>query len=170
MGATMPRKLARDDAKALRVAPSVSVGSVLDGKYKVEALLGQGGMGVVVAARHEALGTRVAVKVLHAELATVPALARRAMREARAAGSLESEHVARVVDVGHLASGEPYIAMDLLEGMDLGRVLAAKGPLPVRDVASWLDPARAVDRRRVPGGPARDQVLAEIDRIARELG
>src|SRR4051794_23097077 len=87
----------------------VAEGDVLDGKYRVERVLGVGGMGVVVAARHLQLEQRVAIKfVLPAALENAETKLRFA-REARAAVRLRSEHVARVLDVGTLATGSPYM-------------------------------------------------------------
>jgi serine/threonine-protein kinase len=136
MTATAPPKLPRGGA--LRVAPTVAVGAVLDGKYRVESVLGRGGMALVVAARHETLGHRVALKLLRPEASASPQYAQRALREARAAAALTSEHVTQVLDVGQLDSGQPYIVMELLEGSDFGAVLRERGPLAVRDVATYL--------------------------------
>jgi serine/threonine-protein kinase len=80
----------------------------------------------------------VAVKLLRPETPLSPELALRTFREARAAASITSEHVTRVLDVGQLDSGEAYLVMELLEGADLGQLLEANGPLPVRDVATYL--------------------------------
>jgi eukaryotic-like serine/threonine-protein kinase len=91
-------------------------GSVLAGKYRVEKIIGQGGMGVVVEARHIALDERVALKFLLAEYAHHPEAAARFLREARAAVKIKSEHVARVSDVGTLDSGAPYMVMEYLDG------------------------------------------------------
>jgi serine/threonine-protein kinase len=84
------------------------------------------------------LGHRVAIKLLVSDSAELPSFAARAMREARAAAALKSEHVARVSDVGLLDSGAPYIVMELLEGEDLAHLLRERGPLPVRDVVTYL--------------------------------
>jgi serine/threonine-protein kinase len=112
-------------------------GTVLAQKYRVERVLGAGGMGVVVAAMHLSLDERVALKFLHPTMASPEALARFA-REARAAAKIKSEHVARVTDVGTLDTGSPYLVMEYLEGADLGRVLAERGPLPIRDAVEFV--------------------------------
>jgi len=78
----------------------IAAGSVLAGKYRVERLIGQGGMGVVVEARHTTLDDRVALKFLLPEYASHPEAAQRFLREARAAVKIKSAHVARVSDVG----------------------------------------------------------------------
>ena len=92
-------------------------------KYRIDRVLGAGGMGVVVAATHVALDDHVAIKFL------LPAVAEergdaleRFMREARAAAKLRSEHVVRVNDIGRLSSGAAYMVMEYLEGEDLDRV------------------------------------------------
>ncbi len=102
----------------------VAVGDLLAGKYRVERVLGEGGMGVVVLAVHLALDERVAVKMMRPEALLREDGIGRFIREARAAVRLKSEHVARVLDVGTLESGAPYIAMEYLEGEDLAQRLA----------------------------------------------
>jgi eukaryotic-like serine/threonine-protein kinase len=108
-------------------------GDVLSGKYQIERVIGMGGMGVVLAARHITLGQRVAIKMLRPEIAKLPEAAERFLREARASTNLRSEHVARVVDVGTRDNGAPYMVMDYLEGKDLHEL--ANGPSPL-DIAS----------------------------------
>ena len=97
----------------------VPVGWVLAGKYRVERVLGQGGMGVVVKAMHLHLQQPVAVKFLLPEVLGSQQVVQRFMREAQAAVRLKSEHVARVIDVGSLENGAPYIVLEYLDGMDL---------------------------------------------------
>ena len=113
-------------------------GAVIGGKYVVERLLGKGGMGMVVAARHLQLRELVALKFLHADMARKPALVIRFEREARAAVRIKSEHVARVLDVGKVEDGVPFIVMELLEGSDLHRLSAARGPLPWNEAALYV--------------------------------
>jgi serine/threonine-protein kinase len=108
----------------------IEVGTVIGGRLRIDQLLGQGGMGVVAAATHLELGHRVAVKVMRDELAQSPTIVERFIREARAVVQLRTEHVCRVLDVGRLDSGAPYIMMELLEGADLARAIAQR-PLPV---------------------------------------
>ncbi len=103
----------------------VSEGDLLAGKYRVERVLGVGGMGYVVAALHEQLEQRVAVKLLVPELAEDQDAAARFLREARAAVRIQSEHVARVLDVGELEGGAPYMVMEFLSGRDVARELEA---------------------------------------------
>jgi serine/threonine-protein kinase len=108
------------------------------GKYRVERLLGQGGMGAVFAASHELLGQRVAVKVLLSDVAGSPEGQQRFLNEARAAARLDSEHVARVMDVGMLEGGLPYMVLEYLEGGDLAQALEAHGKLPVAEAVDYL--------------------------------
>src|SRR5690242_14973147 len=98
----------------------VRVGDVIDDKYRVERVVGSGGMGVVVAAQHLKLGKMVALKFLHKEACENREAVTRFLREGQALASITSAHVARVMDVGTLAEGAPYIVMEYLDGADLG--------------------------------------------------
>lgn len=113
------------------VGSPVRPGDVLAGKYCIGRILGEGGMGVVVAARHLQLDQIVALKFLRPEVIANPEALDRFMREARNAVRLRSEHVARIIDVGTLDSGAPYIVMEYLEGNDLANVLAQRRTLPI---------------------------------------
>src|SRR5580658_3214962 len=95
------------ESKPKTQASLAALGDQIAGKYEVERVLGAGGMGVVVAARHLQLGQRVAIKFLRREAALEPSAAERFLREARAAFTLASEHATKVFDVGTLDSGEP---------------------------------------------------------------
>ncbi|MDB4944329.1 MAG: hypothetical protein JWP97_3863 [Labilithrix sp.] len=108
------------------------------GKYAVERVIGQGGMGTVFEARHIRLGQRVAIKVLGSSLREYPELVQRFEREARACGSLSSEHAIRVFDIDLLEDGTPFIVMELLTGRDLGNVIERDGPQPVSRAVRWL--------------------------------
>src|SRR5438552_17075197 len=92
----------------------VREGDVLAGKYRVERVLGAGGMGVVVAATHLQLDQKVALKFLLPDVVAHEELVARFLREARAAAKIHSEHVSRVSDVGTLETGAPYMVMELL--------------------------------------------------------
>ena len=119
-------------------AAPVKAGDILDGKYQIERILGLGGMGVVVAARHLQLEQRVAIKfVLPGAIFNAEAMQRFA-REARAAVKLRSEHVARVLDVGTMQQGMPYMVMEYLEGRDLGDLIENQGPLRPTDAADFV--------------------------------
>jgi len=112
-------------------------GEILAGKYRVERTLGRGGMGVVVAARHVQLGTRVALKFLLPKVLDSPELVARFHREAQTASLIASEHVTRVLDVGSLSDGCPFIVMEYLDGSDLASMLRARGPLPIADAVDY---------------------------------
>jgi serine/threonine protein kinase len=116
----------------------LELGSVVADKYKIESLLGEGGMGFVFAALHLQLGHRVAIKVLPSAALADRDVTERFLREGRALARLQGEHIARVSDVGTLPTGEPYLVMELLEGRDLARELAARGPLPLVETVDML--------------------------------
>ncbi|MDC3961553.1 serine/threonine-protein kinase [Polyangium jinanense] len=120
------------------MAVPVAPGDILLGKYRVERVLGRGGMGVVVAARHIELGELYAIKFLLPNWAGDPVLRERFLREARAAARLRSEHVARVHDVGRMQDDVPYMVMEYLEGRDLKAVLRDQGPLPVEQAVTYM--------------------------------
>jgi serine/threonine-protein kinase len=132
----MPAKLARSQRTASRgFAGSripFKVGDLLGSKLRVERVIGEGGMGVVLAAHHELLDQRVAVKLLYRDVADREAQSR-LLQEARATAKLQSEHVARVLDVDVGQDGLPFIVMELLEGADLCQIADAQGAL-----APWL--------------------------------
>ncbi len=115
-----------------------NVGDVLAGKYRVDKILGIGGMGMVVAATHLELDQPVALKFMLPAAMESPEASARFLREARAAGKLTSEHVCRVSDVGRFESGAPYIVMEYLEGYDLGTMLKRRGPLRVAACVDYL--------------------------------
>jgi serine/threonine-protein kinase len=108
----------------------LSPGDLVSGKYRVVRLIGDGGMGVVYEARHEVLGSRVALKFLHAELAKRPGLAQRFLQEARVSATIQSPHVTHVTDVDTTQDGSPYLVMELLTGQPLQRLLDQQGKLP----------------------------------------
>ena len=116
----------------------VGPGDVLAGKYRVERVLGAGGMGVVVAAHHLQLDERVALKFLLPDALQNPEAVARFVREARAAVRIKGEHVARVSDVGQLDNGAPYIVMEYLEGSDLSIWLKQRGPMPAEQAVDFV--------------------------------
>ncbi len=150
----------------------VGVGDIIGGKFRVDAVLGAGGMGIVVAASHLELGHRVAIKFLRDEMLQNHTVVERFLREARSVVNLKTEHVCRVTDVGRFDTGAPYIVMELLEGADLARVVATK-PLPITTAVEYilqalvalaeahtagivhrdLKPANLFVTRRLDGGP-----------------
>jgi serine/threonine-protein kinase len=138
----------------------VANGQVIAGRYVVSGVIGQGGMGVVLAGRHMELGEKVAIKFLHREHAS---FADRFFREARAAARIRSEHVVRVFDVGRLPSGEPYIVMEFLEGEDLDTRVDRLGRLDIQFVAdTLLDVCQALAEAHASGIVHRDLKPANI--------
>jgi serine/threonine-protein kinase len=141
----------------------VREGDILAGKYKVERVLAQGGMGVVVAAMHQQLEQRVALKFLLPDCAADDDMLGRFLREAKAAVRLRSEHVARVLDVGTTDQGSPYIVMEYLEGCDLASLLEEQRRLPVPTALAFvLQAAEAVAEAHALGIVHRDLKPANL--------
>ena len=109
----------------------VEVGQTISGKYKLLRLLGDGGMGSVYEAEHLRLGTHVAIKVLHAELARRTGIAERFVQEARVAAQIKSPHIVQVTDVDHTPEGIAYLVMELLQGETLSGVVRREKKLSV---------------------------------------
>jgi serine/threonine-protein kinase len=120
-----------DTGDVSRPVGAIQEGAILAGKYRVERLLGAGGMGLVVAARHLQLDERVAIKLMLPATLGNPDAVARFTREARAAAKIKGEHVARVFDIGTLEDGAPYMVMEFLEGHDLADWMSQRGRLPV---------------------------------------
>jgi serine/threonine protein kinase len=120
------------------MTPDVLVGQVVAGKYRIDSVIGEGGMGYVVVAYHLQLDTKVAIKLLKPELASSAEAVERFAREARAAVRISSPHVARVFDVGQLDNGSPYMVMEFLEGGDLSHMIQQRGPLPIQEAVDYL--------------------------------
>jgi eukaryotic-like serine/threonine-protein kinase len=112
-------------------------GTVVDAKYRLERVLGRGGMGMVIEARHVQLGTPVALKFLHRGIVGNLSVTERFFREARATAAMTSEHVCRVFDVGQF-DGLPYLVMERLEGTDLARLLRHRLRLPVHEACDYV--------------------------------
>lgn len=117
-----------------------AVGEVIADKYRIDSVVGTGGMGIVLCATHLGLGQRVAIKVL-----TVPdddarrdEARERFLREGRATAALVSDHVVRVYDVGTLDNGAPFMVMELLRGQDLARTLQQQGALAIELAADCV--------------------------------
>ncbi len=103
-------------------------GDVLLDKYRVEEVLGTGGMGKVVRASHLFLQKEFAIKVLLPHMADSAETVSRFLREAQATSKLNSEHIARVFDTGRLADGAPFMVMEYLQGNDLNQIIRHHGP------------------------------------------
>lgn len=111
---------------ALSEQPSLA-GAVLDGRYRIEEMLGAGGMGVVYRARHVHLQKVVAIKVMRGR--HDGAMQQRFLREAQAASMVSHSSIVGITDFGMDAEGQPYLVMEYLDGQTLGKVLK-EGPLP----------------------------------------
>ncbi len=110
------------------------LGQTIDGKFRVRAILGEGGMGTVFEAEHVAIGRLVAVKVLHPAQASKKVAVKRFHQEARAAGGIGHPNICEVYDIGTLADGSPYLVMERLHGETLASRVSAEGGLPFDDV------------------------------------
>ncbi len=116
----------------------VEAGTRIGEKYVVERVIGAGGMGVVVSARHADLGQRVAIKLLREGVLADSEAERRFFREARALATLQSDHIVRVHDVGRREEGTPYMVMEYLEGQDLAHVLMERKTVAPTEVVDWI--------------------------------
>src|SRR5690606_778699 len=105
------------------------VGSILADRYRIHALLGEGGMGKVYAGEHVLMRKKLAVKVLHRELTTIPDVVQRFEREAMAAANIDHPNVAAATDFGKLDDGSVYLVLEYVQGRSL-REEIAEGPIP----------------------------------------
>lgn len=116
-------------------ASSQRIGRVLEGRYRLLEVLGEGGMGTVFAAEQIRLGRKVAIKTIHAHLAHKEMVVQRFRREAMAAANAGSPHIVDVFDLGVMADGTPFMVMEFVDGQDLHTRVESSGPLSVRDAA-----------------------------------
>ncbi len=152
-----------DDLEPERPVQPVAIGDVIHSKYRVERVIGEGGMGVVVAAKHLTLDRSVAIKLLSSKSRESQEALERFTREARAAARIQSEHVGRVLDVDTLPSGAPFIVMELLDGHDLADELRAHTSLPVaRAVTFILQACEAIAEAHAAGIVHRDLKPANL--------
>ncbi|MBK7580199.1 MAG: protein kinase [Myxococcales bacterium] len=156
-----------------------TTGAMIANKYRVEGLLGRGGMGAVVTAREAGSDRPVAIKLMPPRATRSRAAVERFLREGRAASAVSSEHVVRVLEVGQSDEGAPFIVMEHLEGATLGRVLKQRGALPIKEALHYvLQTCAAVaechamgivhrdlkpDNIMVLGEPGRDAMVKVLD-------
>jgi serine/threonine-protein kinase len=108
---------------------SLSTGDIIDGKYRIVRLIGEGGMGAVYEAENMRIHRKVAIKVLHSGVAQTGEAVSRFEREAQAAGRIGSEHIVEVLDLGNLPSGDRYMVMEFMDGDSLSGRIRARGRL-----------------------------------------
>ncbi len=113
----------------------VELGQIIDGKYRVIRLIGEGGMGCVYEGENSRISRRVAIKVMHAEAAANPEIALRFAREAQAAARIGSAHIVDVLDLGDLPNGDAFMVMEFLVGESLAERMKARLRLGVSEVA-----------------------------------
>jgi serine/threonine-protein kinase len=116
--------------------PYPQPGEVLDGKYRIENLLGEGGMGAVAKAMHLIRRAPVALKFMSPAVMAVSGAVERFVNEGVAASQIDSDHVVKVFDVGRMPSGAPYLVMEFLEGCDLAQLMAREEASSSRGVPS----------------------------------
>ncbi|HVU05179.1 MAG TPA: protein kinase [Polyangiaceae bacterium] len=112
---------------------SLSTGDVIDGKYRIIRLIGEGGMGAVYEGENIRIHRTVAIKVLHAGVAENQDAVQRFEREAQAAGRIGSEHIVEVLDLGNLPDGDRFMVMEFMDGDSLSARIQSRGRLTARE-------------------------------------
>lgn len=140
-------------------SPYPAPGTLVDGKYRIEGYIGEGGMGAIATATHVVRQAQVALKFIAPHVMGAKGMVERFVNEAVAASKLKSEHIVQVFDVGKLESGEPYMVLELLVGHDMGKMLELeghKGLEPARAAHLSLQVARALEVAHAAGVVHRD--------------
>src|SRR5262249_20206387 len=112
-------------------SPDRYLGCTIDNRYKVEGIVGEGGMGVVYQCRHKIINKRVALKILRHDLARDPEVTERFLMEAKAASAIDDEHIIDTSDFGQLPDGAAYFVMEFLDGTPLAQLSGSGKPMPV---------------------------------------
>ncbi len=170
---SQPRRPARPEESSGSSTASIKVGTVVNGRYHVERMIGRGGMGTVYSVRHVNTGEELALKVLHPALAENDTAVERFRTEARAPVRIGSEHVVRVVDADVCTEigDTPFMVMEMLCGRDLRKELKRRGALPAGEVVLYLaQAARALDKAHAKGIIHRDLKPENLYLTEREDG
>jgi serine/threonine-protein kinase len=151
-------------------SPYPQPGEVLDGKYRIEHLLGEGGMGAVAKATHLLRRAPVALKFMSGAVLSLPGAVERFVNEGVAASQIDSDHVVKIFDVGRLPSGAPYLVMEYLDGCDLGQLLEREGPTlaPARAVHFTIQALRALQTAHSAGIVHRDMKPSNCFVVAKD--
>ena len=112
---------------------SLEPGQIIDGKYRIVRMIGEGGMGAVYEGENIRIHRKVAIKVLHAAYTGNEEVMQRFEREAQAAGRIGSEHIVEVLDLGKLPDGDHYMVMEFLDGEPLSGRIKGRGRLTPRE-------------------------------------
>jgi serine/threonine protein kinase len=115
---------------------SLEIGQIIEGKYRIVRLIGEGGMGAVYEGENVRIKRRVAIKVLHAATATNAEAVQRFEREAQAAGRIGSDHILEVLDLGTLPNNDRFMVMEFLDGEPLSARIQRKGRIEPRELAT----------------------------------
>lgn len=120
-----------DPASGQGAAAERYLGCTIDNRYRVESIVGEGGMGVVYQCRHKIIDKRVALKILRADLARDTEVTERFLMEAKAASAIQDEHIISISDFGQLPDGAAYFVMEFLEGTPLAMIAGGGRPMPL---------------------------------------
>jgi eukaryotic-like serine/threonine-protein kinase len=125
----------RSDFDPEETVMALEPGQIIEGKYRILRLLGEGGMGAVYEGENVRIHRKVAIKVLHQEVAANADVVKRFEREAQAAGRIGSDHIVEVLDLGNLPDGDRFMVMEFLEGDSLSERIKQRGRIPAAEIA-----------------------------------